>query len=311
LGFCHGLRNDLLQKTPQFSDIPLVCAQREEAAANRVIAIEDKLLEKGAVPVDDTAGLVKHQQRLRRFREKQMNTTIQIPPQQGAPAVPQMDVSALYQLLSGLAQMNNTVEGLRLPQTGDLGTTPIMSPIDKALGGQAMLGLKTPLAIDEIAHRFPETASYCADYTHDDIPWCGLTIAYCMAHNGIRPVFGATDTDKFLWAQAWKQFGKSVDQPQLGDAEPVVVALSPVAVRRSLAIQLTHGGERGVSGWLNIPRVLSSSAHGRSIGCGNSPETARGRRLTKCLELKSKAASTSVTGMEQRTNCVHNGLALQ
>src|SRR5688572_4029797 len=61
---CHGLRNDVLQKTPQFSDIPLMCAQREETAADRVIAIEDKLLKKGAVPVEDTARLVKHQQRL-------------------------------------------------------------------------------------------------------------------------------------------------------------------------------------------------------------------------------------------------------
>ncbi len=70
---------------------------------------------------------------------------------------------------------------------------------------------------DEIARRFPDTASYCAEYTHDSIPWCGLTVAYCMAHNGIRPVFGPDDTDKFLWAQAWKQFGTKVDRPQLGD----------------------------------------------------------------------------------------------
>ena len=70
---------------------------------------------------------------------------------------------------------------------------------------------------DEIARRFPDMAAYCANYTHDSIPWCGLTVAYCMAHNGIRPVFGQTDTDKFLWAQAWKQFGTPVDSPQLGD----------------------------------------------------------------------------------------------
>ena len=69
----------------------------------------------------------------------------------------------------------------------------------------------------EIGERFPEMAAYCTNYTHDSIPWCGLTVAYCMAHNGIRPVFGPTDTDKFLWAQAWKQFGDPVDQPQLGD----------------------------------------------------------------------------------------------
>lgn len=72
---------------------------------------------------------------------------------------------------------------------------------------------------DEIAQRFPEMAAYCANYTHDSVPWCGLTVAYCMAHNGIRPVFGPADTDKFLWAQAWKQFGTEVakGQEQLGD----------------------------------------------------------------------------------------------
>jgi hypothetical protein len=70
---------------------------------------------------------------------------------------------------------------------------------------------------DEIGLRFPDMASYCAEYTHDSIAWCGLTVAYCMAHNGIRPVFGPTDTDKFLFAQAWKKFGNRVDKPQLGD----------------------------------------------------------------------------------------------
>jgi uncharacterized protein (TIGR02594 family) len=70
---------------------------------------------------------------------------------------------------------------------------------------------------DEIARTFPEMARYCAAYQHDRTPWCGLTVAYCMAHNGIRPVFGATDTDKFLWAEAWKTFGSPADQPRLGD----------------------------------------------------------------------------------------------
>lgn len=70
---------------------------------------------------------------------------------------------------------------------------------------------------DEIARTFPEMTRYCAGYQHDRTPWCGLTVAYCMAHNGIRPVFGPTDTDKFLWAEAWKAFGSPVDQLHLGD----------------------------------------------------------------------------------------------
>src|SRR5512138_816049 len=68
----------------------------------------------------------------------------------------------------------------------------------------------------EIAARYPEMAAYCAEYRHDETPWCGLTMGYVMAHNGIRPVFGPTDTDKFLWAQAWKQFGT----PRSGPPQP-------------------------------------------------------------------------------------------
>lgn len=71
---------------------------------------------------------------------------------------------------------------------------------------------------NEIAQRFPEMKLYCAQYTHDSIPWCGLTVAYVMAHNGIRPQYGAEDTDKFLWARSWTEFGTEVNTPpQLGD----------------------------------------------------------------------------------------------
>jgi len=81
-------------------------------------------------------------------------------------------------------------------------------------------GADNPIIIgwrNEIAHKFPEMADYCRNYTHDEIPWCGLTVAYVMAHNGIRPVFGSADTDKFLWAQAWKQFGTNATAAQPGD----------------------------------------------------------------------------------------------
>jgi len=68
-----------------------------------------------------------------------------------------------------------------------------------------------------IGQTYPEMASYCAGYTHDSISWCGLTVAYCMAKVGIRPVFGASDTDRFLWALAWKQFGSVVNK---GEEQP-------------------------------------------------------------------------------------------
>lgn len=68
-----------------------------------------------------------------------------------------------------------------------------------------------------IAGKFPDMADYCALYKHDETAWCGLTVAYCMARCDIRPIFGATDTDKFLWANAWRQFGVAVDSPMPGD----------------------------------------------------------------------------------------------
>ena len=68
-----------------------------------------------------------------------------------------------------------------------------------------------------IGEIYPDMASYCAQYTSSTIAWCGLTVAYCMATNGIRPVFGSTDVDKFLYALAWRQFGTQASSPQAGD----------------------------------------------------------------------------------------------
>jgi uncharacterized protein (TIGR02594 family) len=56
---------------------------------------------------------------------------------------------------------------------------------------------------DYIARKYPEMASYCAQYNHDSIAWCGLCAAFCCATADVRPPFGATDTDKFLWAQSF------------------------------------------------------------------------------------------------------------
>ena len=69
---------------------------------------------------------------------------------------------------------------------------------------------------DEIARRFPEMAAYCRGYVHDSIPWCGLAVAYALAANGIRPVYGSTDTQRFLWARAWARFGAPLAEPKPG-----------------------------------------------------------------------------------------------
>lgn len=68
-----------------------------------------------------------------------------------------------------------------------------------------------------IAAKFPDMADYASRYKHDSTAWCGVFAAYVLAMSGIRPVFGATDTNKWMWADAWKHFGTAVDTPQAGD----------------------------------------------------------------------------------------------
>ena len=48
-------------------------------------------------------------------------------------------------------------------------------------------------------------------YTADEIPWCGLAIAY-EAH-----MAGVTVVDKPLWALSWATYGTKVTEPMLGD----------------------------------------------------------------------------------------------
>lgn len=48
--------------------------------------------------------------------------------------------------------------------------------------------------------------AYCAQYTHDSIAWCGLTVGFCVSEAGYRPAYKpppADDTDRFLWAQSF------------------------------------------------------------------------------------------------------------
>jgi len=69
-----------------------------------------------------------------------------------------------------------------------------------------------------IGDRWPNQKAYADSYRHDDTPWCGLTVAYCMTMAGIEPVFGATDTERWMWALAWSEWPDSVilDSPKLG-----------------------------------------------------------------------------------------------
>jgi uncharacterized protein (TIGR02594 family) len=97
-------------------------------------------------------------------------------------------------------------------------TPPWLATMQQITGTQAQHDNPTILGWAKfIGDCFPPMQAYCATYTHDTIPWCGLTVAYCMAKAGIQPVFGATDVDRFLFALSWRQFGSAADAPQSGD----------------------------------------------------------------------------------------------
>jgi uncharacterized protein (TIGR02594 family) len=69
-----------------------------------------------------------------------------------------------------------------------------------------------------ISSAYPNMAEYCASVMHDDyFSWCGLTVGYCMTKAGVAPVFGSSDTSRFLWAAAWLGWGTPVATPQSGD----------------------------------------------------------------------------------------------
>ena len=70
-----------------------------------------------------------------------------------------------------------------------------------------------------ISTTYPNMAGYCNAAAHlDYFAWCGLTVGYCMAKAGIEPVFGTTETTRFLFATSWLAFGTPVTTaPQPGD----------------------------------------------------------------------------------------------
>jgi uncharacterized protein (TIGR02594 family) len=69
-----------------------------------------------------------------------------------------------------------------------------------------------------ISSSYANMGSYCASAMKEDyFSWCGLTVGYCMAKAGFAPVFGASDTSRFLWAAAWLGWGTPVSNPQPGD----------------------------------------------------------------------------------------------
>jgi len=72
--------------------------------------------------------------------------------------------------------------------------------------------------LDFVGGAYPDMAAYCRSVLHMEyFQWCGMSVGYCMAKAGIRPVFGDKDTDRFLWALAWLEWGQAVQTPTPGD----------------------------------------------------------------------------------------------
>jgi uncharacterized protein (TIGR02594 family) len=69
-----------------------------------------------------------------------------------------------------------------------------------------------------IGEAHPNMAAYCASAMSEGyFSWCGLAVGYCMTKAGFAPVFGTTDTGRFLFATAWLGWGTPVTSPDLGD----------------------------------------------------------------------------------------------
>lgn len=72
-----------------------------------------------------------------------------------------------------------------------------------------------------LGQKFSDQKTYWDQYQHDSTAWCGLTAAFCMGAatpDGISGPWGATDTDKPMWALAWADCEDyaPLDEPVLG-----------------------------------------------------------------------------------------------
>lgn len=97
----------------------------------------------------------------------------------------------------------------------------------------------------EVGRRWPEMAEYVALYRRDSTPWCGWAMGYVMARCGIRPPFGRTGTERFMWAESWRDWG---DPVAIDDARPgdVVVLRRHVTMldRRQGDVLICIGGNQ-------------------------------------------------------------------
>lgn len=77
----------------------------------------------------------------------------------------------------------------------------------KMLGTKEIIGSKhNPVILS-----WAKELSLSKIYTNDEIPWCGLAIAYACHKAGLNVI------DKPLWALSWAKWGMHAVNPMLGD----------------------------------------------------------------------------------------------
>lgn len=77
----------------------------------------------------------------------------------------------------------------------------------KHIGVKEIVGKKH----SKIILSWADALGLTSTYTNDEIPWCGLFVAYCCHAQGLDVVKHP------LWALNWNKFGNVAEVPMLGD----------------------------------------------------------------------------------------------
>jgi uncharacterized protein (TIGR02594 family) len=87
-------------------------------------------------------------------------------------------------------------------------TSPkVIGEASKLIGTKEIVGAKhNPVILD-----WADDLGLRKIYTNDEIPWCGLFVAFVVKKAGFEVV------DKPLWALSWSNWGDAVTTPMFGD----------------------------------------------------------------------------------------------
>lgn len=103
------------------------------------------------------------------------------------------------------------------PLASSITVAPWLSIARALTGTQEIAGARSnPLILEwvkEIVAAYPDIKGNVGWYGNDDIPWCGLFIAYCMAKSGHKPP--AAPLGAVNWHRAWPD-GVKLAGPALG-----------------------------------------------------------------------------------------------